>query len=275
VRLGLPRSDPLGVVQWGTLIAVNYAARPFGVKRGMSGKDAQKLCPSIHLAEVELISVNEDVEISDGVDTDGDANANADGVVNAYGDDDDDDADDDEANADDVSAEDADAGECSSVVVGADGGTHARHDGIEVYADGAAHSGHEHDPSHHHASVKDGRDGGGHMGYGGGGGGGSGGGGSGGGGGGSSGGGGGGGGGAGGPAVAGGTSANAKVSLRRYRAASREVMAVVRRFVPHGQLERASIDEVYCDLTPQCAALLARTDADGLAAELAIVPGNH
>ncbi|RQM23052.1 hypothetical protein B5M09_004714 [Aphanomyces astaci] len=32
-RLGIPHSEPLAVQQWGSLLAVNYAARPFGVVR--------------------------------------------------------------------------------------------------------------------------------------------------------------------------------------------------------------------------------------------------
>ncbi|RHY29409.1 hypothetical protein DYB32_009689, partial [Aphanomyces invadans] len=32
-RLGIPHSEPLAVQQWGSLLAVNYAARPFGVAR--------------------------------------------------------------------------------------------------------------------------------------------------------------------------------------------------------------------------------------------------
>ena len=33
-RLGLPSDVPLAVSQWGGLLAVNYAARSFGVRRG-------------------------------------------------------------------------------------------------------------------------------------------------------------------------------------------------------------------------------------------------
>lgn len=53
VRLGIPREQPLAVQQWTGLLAVNYAARPYGVKRGMTGADAKKVCPSIIIADVE------------------------------------------------------------------------------------------------------------------------------------------------------------------------------------------------------------------------------
>lgn len=36
----------------GGIIAVNYEARAFGVKRGMRGDDATKLCPELHLFAV-------------------------------------------------------------------------------------------------------------------------------------------------------------------------------------------------------------------------------
>ncbi|KAL3899752.1 MAG: hypothetical protein SGCHY_001819 [Lobulomycetales sp.] len=52
VRLGLPASTPLAVQQWGGLIAVNYAARPFGIKRSTSAAEARSLCPEIHLQHV-------------------------------------------------------------------------------------------------------------------------------------------------------------------------------------------------------------------------------
>ena len=33
VRLNIPQDEPLAVQQWGSLLAVNYPARVFGVKR--------------------------------------------------------------------------------------------------------------------------------------------------------------------------------------------------------------------------------------------------
>ncbi|KAI2794030.1 hypothetical protein POX_a00620 [Penicillium oxalicum] len=52
VRLGTPRDTPLAVRQWDSLIAVNYAARPFGVTRMITAADARKVCPSIVLQHV-------------------------------------------------------------------------------------------------------------------------------------------------------------------------------------------------------------------------------
>lgn len=62
-RLGLgqppwtSRDSPAAAVQqWDGLIAVNYAARAHGVKRGMRAADARKACPEITLVHVETIS---------------------------------------------------------------------------------------------------------------------------------------------------------------------------------------------------------------------------
>ncbi|OJJ48384.1 hypothetical protein ASPZODRAFT_62406 [Penicilliopsis zonata CBS 506.65] len=52
VRLGTSRDTPLAVQQWDSLIAVNYAARPFGVSRMISAAEARNLCPSIILQHV-------------------------------------------------------------------------------------------------------------------------------------------------------------------------------------------------------------------------------
>ncbi|KAJ5223620.1 hypothetical protein N7468_008162 [Penicillium chermesinum] len=52
VRLGTPRDTPLAVVQWGSLIAVNYAARPSGITRMVSASEARSLCPNIVLQHV-------------------------------------------------------------------------------------------------------------------------------------------------------------------------------------------------------------------------------
>ena len=55
-RLGIDASAPLAVVQWGGLLAVNYPARAFGVKRGMRVEDALAKCPGLHTPHVPLIS---------------------------------------------------------------------------------------------------------------------------------------------------------------------------------------------------------------------------
>ncbi|KAJ5958273.1 uncharacterized protein N7479_005423 [Penicillium vulpinum] len=52
VRLGTPRETPLAVRQWDSLIAINYAARPFGVSRLINVAEARKLCPDLVLQHV-------------------------------------------------------------------------------------------------------------------------------------------------------------------------------------------------------------------------------
>jgi DNA polymerase eta len=52
VRLGTPRDAPLAVSQWDSLIAVNYAARPFGITRMLSATEAREKCPDIILQHV-------------------------------------------------------------------------------------------------------------------------------------------------------------------------------------------------------------------------------
>ncbi|KAJ5507382.1 hypothetical protein N7527_009525 [Penicillium freii] len=52
VRLGTPRDIPLAVRQWDSLIAVNYAARPFGINRLINAAEARKLCPDLVLQHV-------------------------------------------------------------------------------------------------------------------------------------------------------------------------------------------------------------------------------
>jgi DNA polymerase eta len=47
VRLGLAEDQPLAVQQWQALIAINYAAREFGLSRHVTIKDAKKACPQI------------------------------------------------------------------------------------------------------------------------------------------------------------------------------------------------------------------------------------
>ncbi|KKA18679.1 DNA polymerase eta (Eurofung) [Rasamsonia emersonii CBS 393.64] len=52
VRLGTPRDTPLAVQQWDSLIAINYAARPFGITRMLSASEAKKRCPELVLQHV-------------------------------------------------------------------------------------------------------------------------------------------------------------------------------------------------------------------------------
>ncbi|KAK9323064.1 hypothetical protein V1517DRAFT_321389 [Lipomyces orientalis] len=52
VRLGLDPNVPLACQQWQGLIAVNYAARKFGISRHESISEARKKCPDLVLAHV-------------------------------------------------------------------------------------------------------------------------------------------------------------------------------------------------------------------------------
>ena len=54
-RLGIPPEQPLAVVQWSGLLAVNYPARRFGIKRGMRVTEAKALCPGLHTPHVATI----------------------------------------------------------------------------------------------------------------------------------------------------------------------------------------------------------------------------
>ncbi|BEI98559.1 hypothetical protein CcaverHIS631_0308580 [Cutaneotrichosporon cavernicola] len=52
VRLGLPDDVPLICSQWGAIIAVNYPARAYGIKRMHNARDAKKLCPNLVVQHV-------------------------------------------------------------------------------------------------------------------------------------------------------------------------------------------------------------------------------
>lgn len=49
---GYDPKEPLACRQWNHVIAVNYPARKFGVKRSMSVDEAENLCPGIHLPHI-------------------------------------------------------------------------------------------------------------------------------------------------------------------------------------------------------------------------------
>lgn len=55
VRLGLDPSTPLAVQQWRGVIAVNYAARSFGVNRMDHTDEVRRKCPEIRLVHVETL----------------------------------------------------------------------------------------------------------------------------------------------------------------------------------------------------------------------------
>lgn len=42
--------------QWNGIIAVNYSARQYGVRRGQRVPNAQKLCPLLRLVHVDIVS---------------------------------------------------------------------------------------------------------------------------------------------------------------------------------------------------------------------------
>ncbi|KAJ1887757.1 N-acetyltransferase eso1, partial [Kickxella alabastrina] len=52
LRLGISDDVPLAVQQWHGIIAVNYAARAYGVSRSDSAKEARLKCPDIRLVHV-------------------------------------------------------------------------------------------------------------------------------------------------------------------------------------------------------------------------------
>lgn len=52
VRLGVPETQPLAVQQWQGLIAINYAARKFGLSRHVNVTEARKLCPNLIMQHV-------------------------------------------------------------------------------------------------------------------------------------------------------------------------------------------------------------------------------
>ncbi|KAI7906602.1 uncharacterized protein BX663DRAFT_198658 [Cokeromyces recurvatus] len=59
VRLGIPFDVPLAVQQWQNLIAVNYAAREFGIQKMTTLQEAQKKCPTIRLIHVATYGPND------------------------------------------------------------------------------------------------------------------------------------------------------------------------------------------------------------------------
>ncbi|KAG2017823.1 eta DNA polymerase [Coprinopsis cinerea AmutBmut pab1-1] len=52
VRLGVDKDTPLVVLQWDSLIAVNYPARKYGISRMDKKKDALKRCPHLKVVHV-------------------------------------------------------------------------------------------------------------------------------------------------------------------------------------------------------------------------------
>lgn len=81
VRLGIPTATPLAVQQWDGLIAVNYEARKFGVKRGDRTAAAKQKCPQIKLVHVETIG--EGASVDRGRGGEGEAGGDGSGETNA------------------------------------------------------------------------------------------------------------------------------------------------------------------------------------------------
>ncbi|EPR61890.1 ImpB/MucB/SamB family protein [Toxoplasma gondii GT1] len=59
-RLGIPVSEPLVVRQWNLAIAVNYAARRLGIKRGDLCTVLEKKFPNLHIIHVDLLHLVND-----------------------------------------------------------------------------------------------------------------------------------------------------------------------------------------------------------------------
>jgi DNA polymerase eta len=52
VRLGVGNDTPLVVLQWDSIIAVNYPAREYGITRFLKLKEAKKKCPGLRVVHV-------------------------------------------------------------------------------------------------------------------------------------------------------------------------------------------------------------------------------
>lgn len=59
VRINADPKLPLGCRQWNAVIAVNYPARDFGIKRGMMVDECRKLCPDVLLPHVATFKKGE------------------------------------------------------------------------------------------------------------------------------------------------------------------------------------------------------------------------
>ena len=156
-RLNLNGAEQaVAVVQWDSVIANNYKSREFGVRRGMTAKEARERCAGIRIVPVETIGEEDEAD----ADAAADAGAHGDAAADAAGD---------------------AAGAAAAKPAGAGGGVNR---------------------------------------------------------------------------------ARVKVSLRRYREASREVFAVLSR--SGAVVERASIDEAYLDVTEEAQRLMGSELAEAL-----------
>lgn len=60
VRLGVDPLEPLVVLQWDSLIAVNYPARKFGISRMDKVKEALRRCPHLKVVHVATYKEGDD-----------------------------------------------------------------------------------------------------------------------------------------------------------------------------------------------------------------------
>ncbi|KAJ1722673.1 N-acetyltransferase eso1 [Coemansia erecta] len=58
LRLGISADVPLAVQQWQGIVAVNYPARAFGVKRSDNVREAREKCPNIQFVHVATFTAN-------------------------------------------------------------------------------------------------------------------------------------------------------------------------------------------------------------------------
>jgi nucleotidyltransferase/DNA polymerase involved in DNA repair len=63
-------SQPVGVQQWNTILALNYVAKGMGVKRGMTAYEALVACPTImliHISTIECEHQDEETHLEMGL----------------------------------------------------------------------------------------------------------------------------------------------------------------------------------------------------------------
>lgn len=55
-RHGISESQPMCVLQWRSIVALNYKAKDLGVTRGMTVYDALTVCPTIRFVHVATLA---------------------------------------------------------------------------------------------------------------------------------------------------------------------------------------------------------------------------
>ena len=56
----IPAHEPVAVLQWRTIIALNYVAKGAGVKRQMISTEALTVCPNLKFVHVSTIGIDEE-----------------------------------------------------------------------------------------------------------------------------------------------------------------------------------------------------------------------